>query len=372
MDPRRAGGCRMGEDLLEDLGSFDARDEPQRAATHPTADYPETDPMKPAICLSLFVASASPSFADQSLGVASIHLTDETQNRPLALTVWYPGYGGTQENVGANAVFTGVIAGRDASLTEERLPVVLLSHGGLRSAEDSGAWLTAALARAGYLAVEINAPRPGMAINAVTEIWHRPNDVSRALDAILSDPDWSEHIDQDHISVVGFALGATAALALGGGEFELQTFVQPCNGTAGGPDCAWYQAQNVGLGSVDRNELAEPRRDSRISSIVAISPEYLDVFSGGLSSIDIPTMFVALGRDNTAHTSPQPNSFSQAIFPDATMADGFQVCTPAGPAILADGGGDPALCGLSNEARQRTHRAIVGEIVIFLGEKSRK
>ncbi|MEM7173599.1 MAG: hypothetical protein AAF530_25795 [Pseudomonadota bacterium] len=328
--------------------------------------------MKYAICLSLVVVCASPAFSDQSLGVASINVTDEDQTRPLSLSLWYPGDGGTQETVAGNAVFTGVIAGRDASKTVDRLPVVMISHGGLRSAGDSGAWLSAALARAGYLAVEINAPRPSKAADAVNEIWHRPKDVSRALDAILNDPAWSEHIDQGRISVVGFALGGTAALALGGGEFEPQSFVRSCNTIGAGPDCAWFQAQNVVLGSVDRDELTESRRDSRVSSIVAVSPEYLDVFFNGLpsinlSSIHVPALLVSLGSNNTSHSSAQANNFTQAAFPDASMFDGFQICTSAGPAILSDEGGDPALCGTSAKERQRTHEAIVGEIVAFLG-----
>lgn len=322
--------------------------------------------MKSAIFLSLFVACASPSFAQQSLGVASIAVMDQEQARPLSLSLWYPGSGGTQEDVGANAVFTGTIAGRDASLTKERLAVVFVSHGGLRSAKDSGAWLAAGLARAGYLAVEINNPRPATPAAAVNEIWHRPDDVRRAVDAISSDPVWSSRIDKNRISVVGFALGGTAALALAGGNFEPENFVRSCNEPATGQDCAWHQAQNVGLGSVDRLELSKPRRDARITSIVTVAPEYLDVFSGGLSSIDVPMLFVTLGNDPAPQTPVHAPTFTQALIPDADMFDGFQICTPAGPEVLADDGGDPALCGKSTEARQQAHNAILAAITTFL------
>ena len=325
----------------------------------------EAGPIKPAIFFSLFIACATPSFAEQSLGVTSISVTDEDQTRPLSLSLWYPGSGGTQEDVGSNAVFTGVIAGRDAMVSEDGLPVVFVSHGGLRSAEDSGAWLTAGLARAGYLAVEINAPRPANAAAAVNEIWHRPDDISRAVDAILSDPVWSEHIDRDRISVVGFALGGTAALGLAGGNLDSQSYILSCDEPAQGPDCSWYQSQNVALGAVDQIELAKPRRDTRISSVVAISPEYSAVFSGGLSSVEAPTLVVALGHDNALPSVTQTALFTQAPFPDASVFDGFQTCTPAGPEILADDGGDPALCGTSTEARQQAHDAMLNKITGF-------
>lgn len=325
--------------------------------------------MKLAFHLSLFVAFASPVFADQPVGVASVNVLGDDQMRPLSLSLWYPGDGGTPEDVGANAVFTGVAAGRDAALPEDRLPVVFVSHGGLRSAADSGAWLTAALARAGYLAIEVNAPRPATAAVAVDEIWQRPNDVSRALDAVLSDPIWSERVDQSRISVVGFALGGTAALVLGGGEIDPDAFVGSCTEAAAGPDCGWYQAQKVTLGSVDRAALVQPRRDARAGSIVAVAPEYIDALSGGISSIDVPAFIVSLGSDAMPQAAAQPIGVTQqAIFPDAVVSDAFQVCTPAGPAILAEDGGDPALCGLSTQARQQTHGAVANAIVTFLEE----
>ncbi len=322
-------------------------------------------PMKSAIFFSFFIACATPSFAEQSLGVTSIAVTDEAQTRPLNLSLWYPGSGGTQEDAGANAVFTGVIAGRDAMVTEDRLPVVFVSHGGLRSAEDSGAWLTAGLARAGYLAVEVNSPRPTNAATAVDEIWHRPNDVSRSVDAILRDPVWSEHINKDRIFVVGFALGGTAALELAGGNLDLQSYNLSCDEPAQGPDCAWYQSQDVALSAVDQIELAKPRRDTRISSVVAISPEYYDVFSGRQSSVEAPTLVVDLGHDNALPSVTPTDLFTQAPFRDASVFDGFQTCTPAGPEILADDGGDPALCGASTEARQQAHDAILNKIKGF-------
>jgi predicted dienelactone hydrolase len=320
--------------------------------------------LKSAIFVSLFVVCATPSFAEQSLGVTSFSVAGEGDVRPLSLSLWYPGTGGTPEDVGANAVFTGVVAGRDAIVPQDRLPVVFVSHGGLRSAGDSGAWLTSGLARAGYLAIEINAPRPADAAAAVNEIWQRPDDINRAVDAILSDPEWSERIDKDRLSVVGFALGGTAALELAGGILDPQSFVQSCDAPAQGPDCAWFQSQNVALAAVDQIELAKPRRDTRIASVVAISPEYSTAFSGGLTSVAAPTLLVDLGQDSALQSDPSALVF-QTVMADSTVFDGFQTCTPAGPDILADDGGDPALCGASGQARHQIHDAILSKITRF-------
>lgn len=330
---------------------------------------PKVEIMKTAFLSIAMIACASLVCAEGSFGVTSIAVVDGTGTRPLNVSLWYPATGGTEEYIGANAVFAGVRAGGEAPFAGGPLPVVIVSHGGLRSSENSGAWLSAKLANAGFLAVEVNAPRPATATDAVNEIWQRSNDVSMALTALLSDPVWAARVDPDRVSVVGFALGGTAALALGGGEFDPQAFVQSCNTVIGGPDCAWYGAQNVTLGAVNLRELAEPRRDERINSVIAISPEYVNVFSDGLSSLSVPTLLVTLGSETAAEEAYQTDAITQLKLLSATIFDAFPVCTPAGPDILAQDGGDPALCGVSVEAQQLVHGAIAGQIVDFLSEE---
>ncbi|MEM9779039.1 MAG: hypothetical protein AAF813_03925 [Pseudomonadota bacterium] len=318
--------------------------------------------MKRVLCLCLIAACASPAFADPSLGVTSMTMAEDT-GRPLALTLWHPGEGGAPEAVGGNAVFEGVMATRGASVDGDQLPLVLLSHGGLRSAGDSGAWLAAGLADAGYLAVEINAPRAANDAAAVDEIWRRPDDVSQALDHVLRVPEWSAYIDPDRISVVGFALGGTAAIALAGADFDVPSFVDSCAEVDGGPDCGWYAAQGVSLEAVDQEALAETRQDPRIRLAVAISPEYLGVFSGGGPSVGVPTLVISLGGQAALSDG---GSLSQATLGETEVFDAFQLCTAAGPEILSEDGGDPAICGASSEARAEAHRRIVEEIVTFL------
>lgn len=321
--------------------------------------------MKSALCLLLFTSLASPVLADQSLGVTTLDVVDADLSRPLQLSLWYPGQGGPEEIVAGNAVFSGETAVRDASTTEQTLPLVLVSHGGLRSAGDSGAWLSADLARSGSLVVEINGPRPSTAAQALNEIWHRPNDISRALDTVLDDPDWSKRIDMNRITVVGFALGGTAAMMLSGANLDAQSFVQSCDTPYRSPDCGWYEAQNVSLGSVDIEELALSREDPRISLVVAIAPEYIHAFADGLSAINTPTQIVLLGRENDL-SGDGPADITVTAIPDANVSDAFQICTPAGPEILAEDGGDPSLCGPSAQARRDMHTAISNSVLSFL------
>ncbi|WP_298920968.1 hypothetical protein [uncultured Roseobacter sp.] len=314
------------------------------------------------LCLTLF---ASPLYADQTLGVATIDVAGENVERPLRLSLWYPGLGGKVEEMGGNAVFTGETAVPDAAVVARRFPLVLVSHGGLRSARDSGAWLSAALARSGYIVVEVNGPRPATAAEAVDEIWRRPSDTSRALDTVLNHPIWSQHIEESRISVVGFALGGTAALKLSGSQLDTQAFMQSCGTFGGSPDCGWLEAHNVSLGSVDLDALTTARKDARVSSVVAIAPEYTHAFSDKSSHAGISALIVLLGSDKPL-SSPVDATTQVIEIPNADVSDGLPVCTSAGPEILSEDGGDPSICGPSAETRSAAHSAIANSVLTFL------
>lgn len=164
--------------------------------------------MKFGISLALIVAAA-PCLAETAAGFA--HLRDTSvAERPLSMSIWYPSEEQASGTIGGNAVFEGASAASDAPFLEGALPLVVLSHGGLRSATDSGAWLSSSIAQAGFVVVEVNAPRPDNAHVALNEIWQRPQDIRRVIDLVLSDEAWGPRIDESKVSVAGFALGATA------------------------------------------------------------------------------------------------------------------------------------------------------------------
>lgn len=316
--------------------------------------------MKPLFATFTALTCVSPCFADP--GMVSL-ASDDGAGRGLGLSVWYPAQGAASVEVGGNAVFRGAAATPGAPVADGVFPLVLISHGGARSAADSGAWLSAGLAEAGYIAVEVNPPRPRGATEAVDEIWRRPEDLGRALGVLLDHREWSGRIDSERVSVVGFALGGTAALALAGGAFDVDGHARSCEGAAeaAGPDCAWFAAQGVTPATVDREQLAAPRRDPRIGAAVAISPEYADITAS--ASIEIPTLVLALGEADGAGREP---TLTEASIAGASGFDAFPVCAERGARILAEEGGDPAICGDSTAARERVHAEILAGVTTFL------
>lgn len=327
--------------------------------------------MRTAFVLLAALTGASPGLAEP--GMVSLATDAAAGPRSLAVSVWYPAHDAASVEIGGNAVFEGAAAIPGGRVAAGPFPLVLVSHGGLRSAADSGAWLSAALAESGYIAVEVNAPRIDEAKQAVDEIWRRPEDLGRALTLLLDHADWSGRIDTDRVFAVGFALGGTAALALAGRDLDVEGYMRSCDddddgggdgrGAQPGPDCGWFAAGGASPAMVDRERLAASRRDPRVAAVVAISPEYLDKLSPAPAGV--PTAVVSLGGSG----AEDPGEAAGITIADATPFDAFPVCTEAGPRILSEEGADPALCG-ETRARERIHAEIVAKITSFLAAEA--
>jgi len=318
--------------------------------------------MKFGLSLALILA-AGPSLAQSVPGFA--HLLDTSADaRPLSLSIWYPSEGKASTTVGGNPVFEGAAAAPNAEFTQSALPLVVVSHGGLRSATDSGAWLSSSIARAGFIVVEVNAPRPDNAAVALNEIWQRPRDIRRAIDLVLADTTWGPRIDETRVSVAGFALGATAALSVVGAELDVASYLHSCapDREPRGPDCGWYAAQGIDMSATSLDGLAGMARDPRVTSVIAINPEYPDDL--GPAPADVRALSISLGQLKS--TSDDGQITSSFVMPQASIFDAFALCTAAGPKILMEEEGDASICGVSSDTRRAIHQDVSDAVISFL------
>ncbi|SDH86658.1 alpha/beta hydrolase family protein [Alloyangia pacifica] len=323
--------------------------------------------------LALAALLAAPGYAEgdkTGVGVSSMIRPEANFGRGLSMTIWYPAQtgGGASELVGRNAVFEGTPAQREASPLPGKLPLVLLSHGGRRSSEQSGAWLAARLAEGGYIVAEVSGQRPRDPASALGEIWRRPAELGQALDLLLNDPDWQMRIDDTRVAVAGFALGGTAAMMLGGGMIDEGAYMLNCWTGHPSTDCAWFGSAGVDPASVDLQALTLPRRDARVRAVLAIAPEYLAEFRPDSLQPHAPDMRI-FGLDQ-----PAPGEVRLAartgieVVPleGAELYDLFARCTPNGAKLLQEEGGDPALCASSPEERSAVHDQVATGTLGFL------
>ena len=207
----------------------------------------------------------------------------------LNVTAWYPARaGGTAVTVGDNAVFQGAPARQDAPIADGSYPLILLSHGGLRSAPDSGAWIASRLAAQGFVVAEPSPPRLERehARDAPNELWLRPADLSATLRALGSDPTLRTRLDAKAIGVLGFQLGGTAALGLVGARINGQLYARSCDPGRAAMDCTWFARNGIDLHGVDIALAERSNIDRRVRAAIAVDPELSEEFDPASSHGD--------------------------------------------------------------------------------------
>lgn len=305
-----------------------------------------------------------PAFA-QIVGVQSVTVNDPVGPR-FPLTVWYPAdAGGAEVTLGETGVFRGQTGFRDAPVQEGRFPTILLSHGGLRSAPDSGAWIAKGLAEKGFLVFEIGAPEDLSAAEALDQLWQVPARTLLVLQLLGPGNTWHDRIEWHNLGALGFFLGGTAAIQLGGGQLEPALVASACD-QGKSVDCGWLRAQGLGLGQIEARRLENSYHAPQIGSLMAIAPEYGFAFApDSLAAIRVPAAIVGLGENPAFDTAPlTEHGFEEIRIAGAEPADAFASCTEKGPAILADEGEDPGLCGDPGQ-RQRIHQALIEDVTAF-------
>ena len=241
-----------------------------------------------AICLlGALVTSAIGHLANAeasgTVGVRSMAVLAPERGVMLEVRVWYPaGAGGSPVAVGDTAVFRGMPARQDAALADGLFPVVLLAHGGSRSAPDSGAWIASRLAAAGFVVAAPQPPRLAGAQlrDAPAELWLRPADLSATLTAMENDPTFGPRLATGALGALGFQLGGTTVLALVGARMDGQRYAGSCDAGRTAMGCAWFASHGIDLHDIDVALLERSNLDRRVDAAVAVDP-VLSAYPGG-------------------------------------------------------------------------------------------
>lgn len=193
----------------------------------------------------LIALFSSFSFAEVNVGILKLDLKDEQRmswdgkhKRPITVHVFYPTHdtpsapiklGKPEEEIftAGNAIWNA------APAEEERLPLVLMSHGTGGSALQM-LWLAEKLVKNGYLVVGIN-HHGNTAIEAKKYAegfilwWERSRDIAVALNKISNDKNWFPYIDPTNIGMLGFSLGGYTTIASIGGITDKSLFAEFCD-----------------------------------------------------------------------------------------------------------------------------------------------
>jgi predicted dienelactone hydrolase len=318
------------------------------------------------------IANAADADPGDIVGTRRISVVAPERGMMLTVTVWYPAEaGGTTVTVGDNAVFQGAPARQDAPIAAGSFPLILLSHGGLRSALDSGAWIAARLAAQGFVVAAPAPPRleGPRAKDAPKELWLRPADLAATLNAVQSDPALRARLDAQAIGILGFQFGGTVALALVGARIDGQQYAHSCDQDRTAMDCAWFARVGIDLHGVDVALARRSNLDRRVRAAIAVDPELSQLFDpASLMEISAPVSVISLGEPDSIRPGLDASRLARAIpkatydtVTDAIHFSAFDLCKPQGAAILREERDQEELCNDGRRPRAEVH-ALLAEM----------
>lgn len=333
--------------------------------------------MKTALCALLLIGLTTSALAD-SVGFQSSTLPDPQNERPLEMVVWYPTAStATPQLFGDNPVFIGALAVPNAPPTAGEHPLVVLSHG-FGGSWINQTWLASALAHKGYIVAAVNHPGTtsrDRSPQAAAQLWQRPADLSRAIDAVTAQPEQFGVVAKDRIAAVGHSLGGWTVLEIAGARFDPERFAEDCNVHPKLASCTAYQMMNPASTPASKARLAADLRDKRVTAVVSLD---LGLSRGmtdeSLAKLPVPILVIAAGvpseelpaeleSADLARRLPQVSKQYVEIS-DASHFSFMAVCKPGAVAMLEDDvPGDGIICGDGEGGRSRD---VIQEQVISL------
>ncbi|QRK82152.1 alpha/beta fold hydrolase [Pseudomonas granadensis] len=335
--------------------------------------------MKTALCVLLLLGVSTSALADvKQIGFQSITLPDPHHQRPLEMVVWYPSpTTDAPELIADDVVFAGADAVRNAPPVAGEHPLVVLSHG-YRGNWSNQIWLASALAHQGYIVAAVNHPGStthDRGAQAAAQLWQRPVDVSRVIDAVMAQPEKFGATVERQIAVVGHSLGGWTALEIAGARFDPQLFARDCEAHPQLSSCKVYQTMNPASTAPLETALASDLRDPRVSAVVTLD---LGLSRGmtdeSIAALPVPTLVIAAGApsldlpaelESADLAKRLPKATSRYVeIGDASHFSFLPTCKPGAVELLdEDSPGDGIICTDGDSARPR---AVIQQQVTLL------
>lgn len=305
----------------------------------------------------------------------------QSSERPLDVALWYPtSQSGTPAAVGDNIAFMGTQALRDAKPAPGQHPLVLLSHGYGGNWRNLN-WLAQRMAAQGYIVAA--ADHPGTTtynkkVHDAQQLWQRPQDMRRTLDALLATPALAGEIDKARIAAVGHSLGGWTVLELAGARFSANHFITDCQHHSALSSCKLTQILGIDqLSAAER--LAKDARDPRIKAVVSLDLGLARGFTPeSLKQISIPVLIMAAQADSDALPARLESGYLLEFIPaawqryirveGATHFSFMQLCKPgAADLIEKEAPGEGIVCQDGGSvSRSDIHQRLADEIGAFL------
>ena len=254
-----------------------------------------------ACALASAFAAASPALAAQAGWRQTTVPGLANAQQPIPVNLYYPTE--AAETSIAMGPFLAHVAPRATHRTLSFKGLIVISHG-LAGSELIHESLAEALARRGYLVAALRHPGDNWQDHSLIDrgatayLDERPRQVSRVIDALLADPQWSGRIAHDahgpRVGALGHSAGGYTVLALAGGRYDVARLRAHCDANrADDPIFCRRTAGPIVATPVDPSPVADPR----VRAVVALSPLGAAFDPDSLERITVPTALYVAEKD---------------------------------------------------------------------------
>lgn len=284
-----------------------------------------------------FKAAFAPALSgSQTVQQQTLFLQDRQRHRTIPVDLYFPKQEASSRGAGEFAEYRSSEAQEPLisrlfppKPVTSNQPLVVISHG-FGADRKFFAYLARHLASHGLTVAALEHPgsnikrslsvsgvnNPGELLPA-TEFIDRPLDVSFMLDQLAKLNQQrgllQGKLNTQQVSVIGHSLGGYTALALAGGEVNLEELRQFCKGSSviGLAPGDWLQCA-----AADLPKRKLQLRDQRVKSAIAFNPLVGNLFGNGLTQVTIPVLLLAGTEDTiTPALNNQLRPFTQLRSP---------------------------------------------------------
>ncbi len=289
---------------------------------------------------------------------------------PLTVGIWYPTNAPATPHALGN--FTQTVA-PDAPISGDRLPLVVMSHGG--AGWYDGHYDTAiALAQAGFVAAALS--HAGDTFNdqsGVLQLWRRPAQLHRLVDYMLDKWRWHGRLDAARVGAFGFSNGGFTVLVAAGGIPDLSKIGPFCETHPDQDLCETLQHAGVDIHLAAKVPASAWVHDPRIRAAVIAAPSFGFTFGrAGLSDVRAPVQLWSAADDRH---QPHPY-YDEAVRDDLPRSPEYHVIANAGhydflpPCSARLARLRPEICNsLPDFDRAAFHEQFNGDVVQFFRAK---
>jgi predicted dienelactone hydrolase len=226
-----------------------------------------------------------------------------TDKEPIEMAVWYPS--NTEEQSITRGPTTMKVA-LNAEPISKKHPLIVVSHGtgGMNLNHHE---IALEVARTGFIVLALTHPRDNhkdrSLVGKIDYFTERPLQVTRALDAFLTNPKWTGLIDENRIGFIGHSAGGFTGLALLGATPSIAHAIKHCAtnydddlwfcSVSGSKEKALENAKNIAHMPIIPSSL-----DARFKASILIAPVGAFNDRASLAAINTPTLVYIAQMDN--------------------------------------------------------------------------